>query len=57
MVGGGNPATTPKDRLDQDWWAKRHEAILAQIKRDSSVGLILVGDSITQNYEKSKLAR
>ena len=48
-----NPATTPTDRLKEDWWAKRHEAILAEIKSNPDIGLIMVGDSITQNYEKA----
>lgn len=49
----GNPATTPADRLSEGWWAQKHQAVLAQIRANSDVGLILVGDSITQNYEKS----
>jgi lysophospholipase L1-like esterase len=47
--------TTPSDRMGEDWWAKKHEAVLARIKANPDVGLIMVGDSITQNYEKSKL--
>ena len=47
--------TTPIDRLSEGWWAQKHEAVLAQIKANPDVGMILVGDSITQNYEKSKL--
>ena len=52
---GVSPAGTAKDRLDEDWWAKKHADVLAQIKSNPDVGLILVGDSITQNYEKSRL--
>jgi lysophospholipase L1-like esterase len=50
-----NPAVTPKDRLSEEWWAEKHAAVLEQIKSNPDIGLILVGDSITQNYEKSKL--
>jgi len=45
---------TPSDRLSEGWWAQRHAAVLAQIKANPDVGLILVGDSTTQNYEKSE---
>jgi lysophospholipase L1-like esterase len=48
-----NPAITPKDRLGESWWANKHGAVLAQIKSNPDIGLIMVGDSITQNYEKS----
>ena len=48
-----NPATTPTDRLSEGWWAQKHQAVLEQIRANPDVGLILVGDSITQNYEKS----
>ena len=47
--------TTPTDRMGEDWWAQKHAAVLARIKANPDVGLIMVGDSITQNYEKSKL--
>jgi lysophospholipase L1-like esterase len=50
-----NPATTPKDRLNEDWWSRRHTEVLAKVKTNSDAELILVGDSITQNYEKSDL--
>src|SRR5450631_541217 len=57
LVGGAAaqaPATTPTDRLKEAWWAKRHDQILEQIKTNPNVGLLLLGDSITQNYEKSR---
>jgi lysophospholipase L1-like esterase len=47
--------TTPSDRMGEDWWAQKHAAVLARIKANPDVDLIMVGDSITQNYEKSKL--
>lgn len=45
---------TPADRPREPWWLQKHEAVLARIKANPDVGLIFVGDSITQNYEKSK---
>lgn len=49
----GNPATMPTDRLGESWWAQRHAAILEQVKANPDANLILLGDSITQNYEKT----
>lgn len=49
-----NPATTPVDRLSTGWWAQRHEQVLARVKANSNASLVLLGDSITQNYEKNK---
>jgi lysophospholipase L1-like esterase len=46
-------ATTPADRLNEQWWSARHRAILERIKADLSIGLVLIGDSITQDYEKA----
>jgi hypothetical protein len=54
QVTAVNPATAPTDRLREAWWAKRHNALLEQIKANPNVGLLLLGDSITQNYEKTK---
>src|SRR4029077_5392043 len=34
------------------WWRERHGAKLAEIRR-GRVDLVFLGDSITQNYEKS----
>jgi lysophospholipase L1-like esterase len=48
-----NPAIAPLDRLNEPWWAARHARIVEQIKANPNVGLLLLGDSITQNYEKS----
>jgi lysophospholipase L1-like esterase len=48
------PAITPTDRLSVDWWAARHKAILAELPKRSDAQLLLVGDSITSNYDKSE---
>ena len=50
----GNPAISPVDRLKEAWWAQRHDAVVAQVKANPNAGLLLLGDSITQNYEKTK---
>lgn len=48
------PATVrPVDRLDQPRWAARHQQVLAQVKAHADTPLLLIGDSITQNYEKA----
>ncbi|HLI97619.1 MAG TPA: GDSL-type esterase/lipase family protein, partial [Candidatus Baltobacteraceae bacterium] len=38
---------------DDAWWRAKHAAVLARIKCDPDTDLIMIGDSITQNYEKS----
>ena len=47
------PAITPTDRLSVDWWAARHKAILADLPKHHDAQLLLVGDSITSNYDKA----
>jgi lysophospholipase L1-like esterase len=48
------PAIMPTDRLTVDWWAARHKAILADLPKHSDTQLLLVGDSITSNYDKAE---
>jgi lysophospholipase L1-like esterase len=45
-------AAVPIDRLDQPWWKARHEAKLAEA-RSGPVDLVFLGDSITQEYERT----
>ena len=45
-------AAIPIDRLQTKWWRERHEAKLAE-KQAGPVNLVFLGDSITENYEKS----
>ncbi|WP_225883253.1 GDSL-type esterase/lipase family protein [Sphingomonas aliaeris] len=47
---GGTVAAT--DRLNEPWWAKRHAGVLARIVRGPNPDVILIGDSITHNYDK-----
>jgi lysophospholipase L1-like esterase len=49
----GNPAVTPAARTE-GWWLGRHKAKLEEVKKNKSqIDLLFVGDSITQNYEKT----
>jgi lysophospholipase L1-like esterase len=43
-------AATPIARMDLPWWRARHEAKLQELAR-TNPQLILLGDSITQNWE------
>jgi lysophospholipase L1-like esterase len=45
-------AATPVSRMETRWWRDRHAAKLREI-RARRVDLVLLGDSITQNWEKS----
>lgn len=45
-------AATPIGRMDLPWWRARHEAKLREIAR-AKPELIFLGDSITENWEKS----
>ncbi len=44
-------AAVPIGRLPEAWWRDRHTAKLAEAKR-GPVDLVLLGDSITQDYER-----
>jgi lysophospholipase L1-like esterase len=46
-------AITPTDRLDVPWWAERHTRIVDAVRAHTDVQLLLIGDSITQNYDKA----
>lgn len=43
-------AAVPVSRIDLAWWGERHRQKLAEIKRQP-VGLVWLGDSITQGFE------
>jgi lysophospholipase L1-like esterase len=45
-------AATPISRADLPWWRARHEAKLRELAQ-ANPELIFLGDSITQNWEKS----
>ncbi|MCL2430903.1 MAG: GDSL-type esterase/lipase family protein, partial [Alphaproteobacteria bacterium] len=44
-------AATPIARLDLPWWRARHAAVLERV-RQGHVDLVLLGDSITQDWER-----
>jgi lysophospholipase L1-like esterase len=48
-----NPAVVPADRLGEFWWAERHKAVLEAVRSQADARLLLVGDSITNNYDKA----
>jgi len=50
-----NPAVIPTDLSNQPWWAARHKAVLKAAKSHPETQLLLIGDSITNNYDKEKL--
>ncbi len=43
----------PADRLSEGWWAARHAAILALVATRPDPQVLLIGDSITNNYDKA----
>ena len=57
LLGAASPghtilATQPISRLDLPWWKARHQAVLERL-RQGPVDLLFLGDSITQNWERS----
>ncbi len=47
------PATVPADRLNETWWADRHKAVLEAVRTHPETQLLLIGDSIINNYDKA----
>ena len=54
LAGAGprNIAVEPISRMGQDWWHARFEAKQVELRR-APVDLLWLGDSITQNWERS----
>lgn len=48
-----NPAVVPTDRPDQQWWMERHAAAVEAVRTHPDTELLLIGDSITNNYDKA----
>ncbi len=46
-----NPAIVPVEG-SAPWWATRHKAVLESIASHPDVQLLMIGDSITNNYDK-----
>jgi lysophospholipase L1-like esterase len=54
LQAGANPAANDEGRLDQPWWAERHKMVLDEVKQHPDAQLLMIGDSITNNYEKTE---
>ncbi|HSS96049.1 MAG TPA: GDSL-type esterase/lipase family protein [Terriglobales bacterium] len=50
-----NPAVIPTDLSNQPWWAARHKEVVEAARSHPDTQLLLIGDSITNNYDKAKL--
>ena len=50
-----NPATIPTDLSNEPWWAARHKAVVEASRSHPDTQLLLIGDSITNNYDKGEL--
>ncbi|HEX4486390.1 MAG TPA: GDSL-type esterase/lipase family protein [Terriglobales bacterium] len=50
-----NPATIPTDLSKEPWWAARHKALVEVTRSHPDTQLLLIGDSITNNYDKAKV--
>ncbi len=48
-------AAAPADRMQQGWWAERHAAIVRELPQHKDAEVVLIGDSITNNYDKATL--
>ena len=53
VTPAANPAVVGADRLHESWWADRHKAVLEAVKNHPDTQLLLIGDSITNNYDKA----
>jgi lysophospholipase L1-like esterase len=49
-----NPATVAADRASERWWLDRHKAVLEAVHSHPEAQLLLIGDSITNNYDKAQ---
>jgi beta-glucosidase len=47
---GSHSAVTPVSKMNEDWWAKRHQEIVNRVKQ-GNVDLLLIGDSITHGWD------
>lgn len=49
-----NPAIVPQGRLKEDWWAKRHSALVQAAREHPETELLMIGDSITNDFDKAE---
>jgi lysophospholipase L1-like esterase len=54
MAPAPNPAAVPTDLSNDSWWAARHQAVVQAVKSHPDTQLLLIGDSITNNYDKAE---
>jgi lysophospholipase L1-like esterase len=54
VPASSDPAAREQDRLGEAWWAQRHAMVLDEVKQHPDTQLLMIGDSITNNYEKSE---
>lgn len=47
-------AVIPASRLGESWWADRHAAVLEAARVHPDADLLLIGDSIINNYDKAR---
>ena len=52
--GEVNPAIVPQDRLQETWWAQRHQAVLEAVHQHPETALLMIGDSITNDFDKAE---
>src|ERR1017187_3182833 len=52
-----NPAIVPQDRLQEAWWAQRHQAVLEAVHQHPETALLMIGDSITNDFDRSEERR
>jgi lysophospholipase L1-like esterase len=48
-----HPAAVPTDRRGEPWWAERRTALVEAAQAQPDTQLLLIGDSITNNYDKA----
>ena len=53
LLGETNPATTPADRMSDEWWKNRHNASVERMNQ-GNIGLLMIGDSITHGWDGQK---
>ncbi|OHB55110.1 MAG: hypothetical protein A2Y12_10520 [Planctomycetes bacterium GWF2_42_9] len=47
---GSHSAVTPVSKMNEEWWAQRHQEIINRVKQ-GNVDLLLIGDSITHGWD------
>ena len=45
-----NSAVVPANKLNEEWWDKRHQAVISEVNSNKQFELALIGDSITHGW-------